>query len=127
MQKLKKIFFYILWTAISFFWFFSKQSNGYCMYWVNSIDMEKFKIEKQETFLDKFLNTSEYILFIFWILISPIIFLVWLYFYLTKKGNKERKEKAIKYMKRAVIFYSLLYFYYGVYLIGFYSLLILIN
>jgi len=98
MKKLKKLFFYILWTAISFVNVF--KTNAYIsnkpvvvsLYWVS-----------QPTKEEMIFNLINWILWFIWIIISPIIFLIWLYFYLTKKDNKERKAKAIKYMKRAVI------------------------
>jgi hypothetical protein len=100
MQKIKKIFFYIIWTSISFLGVFKSEAIlARPMYWVEDRPKPMYWIEPSLMILD----LIKWILWFIWLIISPIIFLIWLYFFLTKKVDKKRKERGIKYMKRAVI------------------------
>ncbi len=99
MKKIKKLFFYILWTSISFLSVFGKQSEAFS--W-NSL------WPKERTFIDILLDTLEYVFFL-WFITSLIIFLIWLYFYLTKKDIKDRKKRWLKYIKISIILFIVIF------------------
>jgi hypothetical protein len=111
LKKIKKIFFYILGTSISFLGSFKSvdsiiQNNiVHVMYWVPQAPEPTTELDLYY-YINDIIN---WILLFIWIIIAPIIFLIWLYFFLTKKLDKKRKEKWIKYMKRAVILFVIVF------------------
>ena len=51
------------------------------------------------------LTIYDFISWIIWFIFAPVIFLIWLYLFITKKLDKKRRDKWIKFMKIAVILF----------------------
>ncbi len=97
-KKFKKYFFYFVGISISFLSYFKVNWTSFGERKV-PIVASLYWIQEPEDHIWNFVNS---IFSLISIVFVPIIFMVWLYFFLTKKTDENRKKKWIRYMKIAL-------------------------